>query len=75
MQNSNNKSMVSDKRYYSYIEDTNDGTGDGILTIPDEIVEEMGWKEGTVLKMVVEETPSGNVLILTESVADKQQDA
>lgn len=57
---------MSTKRYYSTIEEANDGSGDGILTFPDELLQEKGWKEGTVLNLKVEETPTGNVLIITE---------
>jgi hypothetical protein len=46
--------------------EANDGTGDGILQFPDELIEETGWKEGTVLNLMVEETPTGNVLVITE---------
>lgn len=31
------------------IEDASDGSGDGILTFPPEMVEELGWKEGDTL--------------------------
>ena len=48
------------------VEDANDGTGDAILTFPDELVMLKGWKEGTVLNMEVEERTTGNVLIITE---------
>ena len=46
--------------------EANDGTGDAILQFPDELIAETGWKEGTVLNLKVEETPTGNVLIITE---------
>lgn len=75
MQNSRAKSMTSNKVYSSYIEESDDGTGDGILTIPDEILEETGWKEGTVLKLTVKETPTGNIIIMTEAVANTQHTA
>lgn len=55
------------------VEDANDGTGDAILTFPDELVMLKGWKEGTVLNMEVEEHPTGNVLIITE-VTDATRD-
>jgi len=35
------------------IEDANDGTGDGILTLPPELCELKGWKEGTTLHIDV----------------------
>lgn len=48
------------------VDDANDGTGDAILTFPDELVMLKGWKEGTVLNIEVEQRPTGNVLIITE---------
>lgn len=48
------------------VEDANDGTGDAILTFPEELVMLKGWKEGTLLNMEIEKTPTGNVLIITE---------
>ena len=35
------------------VEDANDGTGDAILTFPEELVMLKGWKEGTTLYMEV----------------------
>jgi hypothetical protein len=55
-----------EKSWICDVEDANDGTGDAILTFPDELVMLKGWKEGTVLNMEVEERPTGNVLIITE---------
>ena len=54
------------KMYIADIIEADDGTGDAILQFPDELIAETGWKEGTVLHMRVEETPTGNVLIITE---------
>jgi hypothetical protein len=54
------------KPYYVDLIDANDGTGDQILQFPDELLAETGWKEGTVLDMRVEESPTGNVIIVTE---------
>jgi len=54
------------KTYTADILEANDGTGDAILQFPDELIAETGWKEGTVLNLEVEETPTGNVLIITE---------
>ena len=50
------------KVYKAELLDTNDGTGDAILQFPDELIEETGWKPGTVLKLLVED----GVLIITE---------
>lgn len=54
------------KTYKADIIETDDGTGDAILQFPDDLIAETGWKEGTVLNLRVEETPTGNVLIITE---------
>ena len=54
------------KSYIADVLEANDGTGDAILQFPDELIAETGWKEGTVLNLRVEETPTGNVLIITE---------
>lgn len=43
-----------------------DGSGDQFLQFPDELIQETGWKEGTVLNLEVEETPTGNVIVITE---------
>jgi hypothetical protein len=61
------------KSWVCDVDDANDGTGDAILTFPDELVMLKGWKEGTVLNMEVEERPAGNVLIITE-VTDATRD-
>lgn len=54
------------KTYIADILEADDGTGDAILQFPDELITETGWKEGTVLNLKVEETSTGNVLIITE---------
>ena len=42
------------KTYITTIEDAPDGSGDGILTLPPELCEEMGWTEGTILNVELE---------------------
>lgn len=54
------------KSYIIDLQEADDGTGDAILQFPDELIAETGWKEGTVLNLRVEETPRGNVIIMTE---------
>jgi hypothetical protein len=54
------------KSWVTHLFDSEDGSGDLILQFPDELVNEKGWKEGTVLNLKVEETPTGNVIIVTE---------
>ena len=46
--------------------ETDDGTGDAILQFPDELISETGWTENTTLNLEVVETPTGNVLHITE---------
>ena len=46
--------------------ETDDGSGDAILQFPDDLIKMKGWTEGTVLNLKVEQTPTGNVLVITE---------
>jgi hypothetical protein len=59
---SNSSNNTTENTWTTHIEDVNDGSGDGILTLPPELCELKGWKEGTVLKM----TAKDGVLILEE---------
>lgn len=52
--------MMKKKVYTTTIEEAEDGSGDGIFTFPPEILEEMGWKEGTLLNV---EEKNGNLYI------------
>jgi hypothetical protein len=52
--------------WVTHLIDAEDGSGDLILQFPDELIAEKGWKEGTVLNLKVEETPTGNIIIVTE---------
>jgi hypothetical protein len=54
------------KSYIIEVQEANDGTGDAILEFPEEFITETGWKEGTVLNLRVEETPTGNIIVMTE---------
>jgi hypothetical protein len=44
-----------DEKFYGYgtIEDAGDGSGDGILTFPDGLCDDLGWKEGDTLNLEV----------------------
>jgi hypothetical protein len=57
---------MQQKTWIADIIETDDGTGDAILQFPDDFIAEVGWKEGTELNLKLEETPTGNVLIITE---------
>lgn len=57
---------MKNQSWPAQIFDADDGSGDAILQFPDDLLQMKGWKEGTVLNMAVEETPTGNVLIITE---------
>lgn len=51
------------KKKYGFctIEDAEDGSGDGILTFPPELIQETGWKEGDTLNLEVSE--AGTLII------------
>lgn len=44
------------------VEDADDGSGDAILTFPDELVLLMGWKSGTILDINLE----GEAIVVKE---------
>ena len=54
------------KSWVTELIETDDGTGDVILQFPDELISETGWTENTTLNLEVVETPTGNVLHITE---------
>ncbi len=56
------------KRYISYVEEADDGSGDAVLTFPPELIEEMGWHEGLVLKF--EELDENSFTIQPANPAD-----
>ncbi len=58
--------MQENNSWVTQLIETNDGSGDAILQFPDELIQQKGWKEGTVLNLEVRQTPSGNVLVITE---------
>lgn len=57
---------MSETRWATILEEASDGSGDLVLNFPDQLLEEKGWKEGTILNIEIENTPTGNVLIITE---------
>jgi hypothetical protein len=54
------------KSWVCDIVDAEDGSGDAILTFPDELVMLQGWKEGTELKLTVVGEGTGKSLYITE---------
>jgi hypothetical protein len=54
------------KNYIFDVIEADDGSGDAIIQFTEEFIAEVGWKEGTVLNLRVEETPTGNVIVMTE---------
>ena len=52
MTNSNTKPKLTS--FVGTIEDAPDGSGDGILTFPPELIAELGWKEGDTLSISLE---------------------
>jgi len=59
---------MSKSRMYSYEEIFEGIPGDSdniLLKFPPGLLEETGWMEGTVVNITVEDTGSGNVMIIT----------
>ena len=54
------------KTYTFDVLEADDGSGDAIIQFTEEFIAEVGWKEGTVFNLEVKETPTGNVIIMTE---------
>ena len=50
------------------VEETNDGSGDAILTFPPELLEQAGWKEGDTLKWIDQKDGSCLLKKVDESV-------
>ena len=42
---------LGESRFQSTLIDARDGSGDQIVSLPDELVQEMGWQEGDVLNI------------------------
>jgi hypothetical protein len=57
---------MQQKTWTTILEEAPDGSGDAILTFPDELIAEKGWKEGTELVLTVVGHGTGKSLIITE---------
>jgi hypothetical protein len=44
---------IYNKRYVTYVEEAEDGSGDAVLTFPPQLMEQLGWYEGLTLKFEV----------------------
>ena len=66
----NSANNTTDYSWITYIEDAEDGSGDGILTFPPELIEKMGWKEGTTLHLEV--TEQGTLIITDKSLTNNE---
>jgi hypothetical protein len=58
---------MSNKKFYDYTEIFQEIPEDPehiMLKFPEELLEQTGWTEGTVVNVSVEDTGSGNVLII-----------
>lgn len=47
------KKLKSRNTWQGCIVDAGDGSGDGILELPDELMEQLGWKIGDTLALAV----------------------
>lgn len=52
--------METKKVYKAVTQEDPDGSGDLIINLPDELLNELGWKEGDVLNVDVED---GKILV------------
>jgi len=66
----NSANNTTNCSWTTYIEDAEDGSGDGILTFPPELIEKMGWKEGTTLHLEVSE--QGTLIITDKSLTNNE---
>jgi len=57
------------KSFITEIIEADDGTGDGILQFPDEMLRDEDWREGDVLKLLNE----NNTIVIT-NVTKKERD-
>jgi hypothetical protein len=53
------------KVYTSTVKDCEDGSGDVYIELPDEMLADLGWKEGQVLDLNIKKDPTGNIIVLT----------
>jgi hypothetical protein len=61
------------KTWTTTIEDAGDGSGDVILTFPDELIAEKGWKEGTEVILQVIDNGTSKSLIIIENKNDENK--
>lgn len=52
------------KQYYGTFQFSDDGSGDGFIILPEELIEESGWNESTILSTTVRLGEKGNVLVI-----------
>jgi len=55
-------------KYKLVVEDAEDGSGDAIMTFPPELLDELGWEEGTELNLDLKVDPAGNVIVISPVV-------
>jgi hypothetical protein len=53
------------KIYTSVVKECEDGSGDVYIELPDEMLADLGWKEGQTLDLDIKKDPTGNVIVLT----------
>ena len=63
------REMSMKKSFITEIIEADDGTGDGILQFPDEMLQDEDWREGDVLKLLNE----NNTIVIT-NVTKKERD-
>lgn len=66
----NTATRTSNKTYIEkiqYEKDPDSGEEFWFVNIPEELLEQLSWKEGTELKLEVKLGPNGNVLVISET--------
>lgn len=53
------------KIYTSVVKECEDGSGDVYIELPEEMLADLGWKEGQTLNLDIKKEEEGNVIILT----------
>jgi hypothetical protein len=57
--------MDNPKVYTTTVKDCNDGSGDVYIEFPDQMLEELGWGEGTVVNFDLKVDDAGNVIVIS----------
>jgi len=57
--------MDNPKVYITTVKDCNDGSGDVYIEFPEEMLQELGWGEGTEINFDLKVDEAGNVIVIS----------